>query len=37
VAELGEQLNNLIAQVLQAPRKKLSQYPRPPVYEYAQI
>ncbi len=37
VAELGEQLKNLLAQVLQAPQKRLSQYSQTPVYDYAQI
>ena len=34
--ELGEQLNNLIVRVMQAPQKRLGQYSRP-LYDYAQI
>jgi hypothetical protein len=37
VAELGEQLKNLLAQVLQAPQKRLSQYSQTSMYDYAQI
>jgi non-ribosomal peptide synthetase component F len=37
VAELSEQLQNLIVQVLQAPRKRLSQYSHTPMHYYAQI
>jgi non-ribosomal peptide synthetase component F len=35
--ELGEQLKNLLAQVLQAPQKRLSQYSQTPMCDYAQI
>jgi hypothetical protein len=35
--ELGEQLKNLIAQVLQAPQKRLSQYSQTAMYDCAQI
>ena len=35
--ELGEQLKNLIVQVLQAPQKRLSQYSQTPMYDCAQI
>ena len=37
VVELGEQLKNLIAQVPQAPQKRLSQYSQTPMCDYAQI
>ena len=37
VVELGEQLKNLIPQVLQAPQKSLSQYSQTPMYDCAQI
>jgi non-ribosomal peptide synthetase component F len=37
VVELGEQLKNLIVQVLQAPQKRLGQYTQTPVYDYGQI
>jgi hypothetical protein len=35
--ELGEQLKHLFVHVPQAPQKRLSQYSRIPVYDYAQI
>jgi amino acid adenylation domain-containing protein len=37
VVELGEQLKNLIVQVLQAPQKRLGQYTQTPVYDYADL
>jgi len=37
VVELGEQLKNLIAQMPQAPQKRLSQYSQTPMCDYAQI
>jgi non-ribosomal peptide synthetase component F len=37
VAELSEQLKNLILQVLQAPQQRLGQYSQTPVYDCAQI